>query len=205
MEVQYSDFDEKYRDKLLALHEETFGQIEGSSQYIQQLTSHGKCVLAISDDRLAGYGLSAPIAHVPDKNEGTTHLEYINSMIRWSESDKLRSRLAGMLKELWKRNVEVTGFGIYQTEGEIDAQENDWQMSFLSVHKHFRLKGIGKQLVKARIDHARSAGAERVYALLHVAHEGIVRIYDQEHFQPIIQISNTYPDGSPARLVYKKL
>ena len=204
MEVCLVDYQEHRKSDVIQLHAEVFGNSLATSVYAEKILSVGKNVLALDNDRVVGFGLSATVGSAPTSSQ-SSQLDSINSLIKWSESNDTRSALAVILTHNWSREVTVTGFDCDHEDEPVRALNSDWYMSYLAVAPNYRSNGLGQKLVEYRMNIARAYQASKVFALLHTESLGVVRIYEKLQFIPIIELSNAYPDGSPSRLVYKKL
>ena len=210
MGVDIREFDGRYESAILDMHKRAFGLVDMKSYSEDTLTrvrdilQKGRSAIGVDGRRLVGFGLSASIDKMPERN-GMSHKDHVNNWFGWAKVPGQSGQLENMLAKLRKHTVLVGTYSnpfIHSTNG---VSKNDWYMDGVAVLPERRGEGIGRLLTEKRLEYAQDEGAAAVYATLHLAGRGIERLYTHLGFSPLLKITPAYPDGSAAKYVGKKL
>lgn len=210
MGIDIREFDGRHESAILDLHKQVFGAVlpghynDNIRIRAKSILHKGRSAIAVDGRQLVGFGLSASVGNMPVCQGGTERAD-LEVWLARAKAPQQSEQLEEMLSEQRGHRVSVRMYSnqfIRSTDG---IATNDWDLDGLAVLPEYRGQGIGKLLTKKRLEFAQDENAAAVYSTLHLTGKGIGQLYTHLGFSPLLKITPSYPDGSAAKYVGKKL
>ena len=190
MEIVLSDYQDKYRAKLLDLHAKAFSHMgdDWISKYVEELEHKfnlGSVVLALVEGKVIGFQSFSEVG----KEEGMK--KYLSNKLWWAQNRDSESKLRKYYQEAAKEYGTNGAVIEYLGKTPFDVEDNDIYLGTIAIHPDYQRQGFGRRLAGdflrdrdfrlAYVDCLEDSGAEELYLGL--------------GFSPIMRLGPTHRTG----------
>lgn len=207
--LKFLRLESRHEEQIRQMHRSTFEPIDGQhydpNKAIEEIES-STILVAENAGRVLGYGSCCRLSDAPDVAPGSSALHNWNKCLSWAKSlDEER-----VLQFLHSRSDAVGGPVVYRRYDNAVLRQTsqimpqDYEFRNSAVLPDHRGQGIGKELVRQRIEIAIQDGATAIFASCWMGGSSW-RVLQKNGFQPMRLWGPSYYDGHAAKAMCRRL